>query len=69
VHGRGPSTVYIIHHDDFLLARFGDVEQNKLRLSFDKRFAFDLLQLVLPANLMQMSFGQDVMLGGKTKEK
>lgn len=63
VHAVTPSQVYIIHQDD-LLGEFGNVEQNKLLLSFDKVFAFDLLQSVLPARLMQMSFGVDVSLSG-----
>lgn len=61
VHAVAPSQVFIIHQDD-LLGEFGDVEQNKLLLSFNKAFAFDLVQMVLPARLLQMAFGVDVSL-------
>jgi hypothetical protein len=45
-----------------LLGEFGNVEQNKINLSFDQTFAINLLQSVLPARLMQMPFGVDVSL-------
>ena len=61
VHALTPSQVYIIHQDD-LLGEFGNVEQNKIKLSFDQTFAINLLQSVLPARLMQMPFGVDVSL-------
>ena len=67
VHAVTPSRVYIIHQDD-LLGEFGDVEQNKILLSFDKPFAFDLLQAVLPARLMQMPFGTDISLSDTQAE-
>jgi L-ascorbate metabolism protein UlaG (beta-lactamase superfamily) len=56
VHRVNPDDVFIIHHDD-LFGQFGDVEQNKIRLSFDKIFALKLQQRVLPAKLQQLSFG------------
>ena len=56
VHAVQASRTYIIHHDDFF-APFGTVEQSKLFPSFDKTSAFNLLQLVMPAKLMQPSFG------------
>ena len=59
VHAVKPAQVYIIHHDD-LIGEFGNVEQNKIVLSFDKITALELLQLVLPAQLEQLAFGVDV---------
>jgi L-ascorbate metabolism protein UlaG (beta-lactamase superfamily) len=56
VHSVNPEEVFIIHHDN-LFGSFGDVEQNKIRLSFDKTFALKLQQRVLPAKLQQLSFG------------
>lgn len=68
VHAVTPSRVYVVHQDD-LLGTFGEVEQNKLLLSFNKRFAFDLLQIVLPAQLLQMHFGTDISLGEARADK
>ncbi len=68
VHALAPSQVYIIHQDD-LLGEFGNVEQNKINLSFDQTFAINLLQSVLPARLMQMPFGVDVSLTDVPIEK
>ncbi len=52
----GAQAVVIIHHDN-LVGSFGDVEQSKILPSFDKTSALDLQQLVLPAQLLQPSFG------------
>ena len=52
----GADTVVIIHHDD-LLGAFGNVEQSRIIPSFDKTSALNLTQLVLPARLLQPSFG------------
>jgi L-ascorbate metabolism protein UlaG (beta-lactamase superfamily) len=59
VHTVKAREVLIIHHDD-LFGEFGDVEQNKIQLSFDEIFALDLQQLVLPAQLKQLKFGVPV---------
>ena len=56
VHAVQARRTYIIHHDDFF-APFGTVEQSKLFPSFDETSAFNLLQMVMPAKLMQPSFG------------
>jgi L-ascorbate metabolism protein UlaG (beta-lactamase superfamily) len=63
VHTVNPSRVYVIHQDN-LLGEFGDVEQSKILPSFNKRFAFDFLQMVLPAELLQMHFGDVISLEG-----
>jgi L-ascorbate metabolism protein UlaG (beta-lactamase superfamily) len=54
-----PNNVYIIHHDD-MFDRLGQVDQSKLMLSFDSTFAFELQQLVLPANLKQLRYGEAI---------
>ncbi len=59
VHSVQAHRAIIIHHDN-LFGEFGDVEQSKLVLSFDKSFAFSLAQLVLPARLEQLEFGVDI---------
>ncbi|MBT4519399.1 MAG: MBL fold metallo-hydrolase [Halieaceae bacterium] len=53
------SDVYSIHHDN-LFGQLGEVEQSKLLLEFDKMFAFELGQLVLPAKLLQLHYAQAV---------
>jgi L-ascorbate metabolism protein UlaG (beta-lactamase superfamily) len=55
--------VVIIHHDD-LFGKFGNVEQSKIMPSFDKTLALDLQQLVLPAQLLQPSFGVPIAING-----
>jgi L-ascorbate metabolism protein UlaG (beta-lactamase superfamily) len=55
--------VVIIHHDD-LFGKFGSVEQSKIIPSFDRILALDLQQLVLPAQLMQPSFGVPIAING-----
>ena len=64
VHAVNPKQVYIIHQDN-LIGEFGNVEQNKLIPSFNKEFADYLFQQVLPAQLMQMSFGVDIAMSGE----
>ena len=64
VHAVQAQRVYIIHHDD-LFATFGQVEQSKLLPSFDETSAFNLLQLVMPARLMQPSFGVPIAINDK----
>lgn len=64
VHSVNPDEVFIIHHDD-LFGQFGDVEQNKIRLSFDNIFALKLQQRVLPAKLQQLSFGTPIAVSKK----
>jgi L-ascorbate metabolism protein UlaG (beta-lactamase superfamily) len=54
-----PNNVYIIHHDD-MFDTLGKVDQSKLMLSFDSTFAFELQQLVLPANLKQLRYGEAI---------
>ena len=56
VHAVQARRVYIVHHDD-LFARFGQVEPSMFVPSFDQVSAFNLLQLVMLARLMQPSFG------------
>ena len=57
--------VVIIHHDD-LLGEFGSVEQSRILPSFDKTSALELQQLVLPARLLQPSFGVPIAISGAT---
>jgi hypothetical protein len=40
----------------------GKVDQSKLMLSFDSTFAFELRQLVLPANLKQLRYGEAILI-------
>lgn len=56
-----PENVYIIHHDD-MFDTLGNVDQSKLMLSFDSTFAFELQQLVLPANLKQLRYGEPIVV-------
>ena len=58
---RQPKRVYTIHHDD-LFGDLGQVEQNLVVPNFDKTQAFELGQQVLPAQLLQMRFGQPINL-------
>ncbi|MFK7733980.1 MAG: MBL fold metallo-hydrolase, partial [Pseudomonadales bacterium] len=61
-----PSTIVSIHHDD-LFGDFGNVEQNKLQLSFDETFAFSLQQMLQPVKLLQLPFGVDMTIEEKTQ--
>lgn len=56
-----PNNVYVIHHDD-MFDTLGKVDQSKLMLSFDSTLAFELRQLVLPANLKQLRYGEAILI-------
>ncbi len=55
------SKVYTVHHDN-LFGRLGEVEQSKLLVEFTPSFAFELGQLVLPAELQQLRYAEAVKL-------
>lgn len=53
--------VFLIHHEDFITAPFGEIRLMPT-LAMDDTFIFELEQLLLPARLYHLEFGQAVKL-------
>jgi len=63
-----PSTVYTVHHDN-LFGELGNVEQSPILPTFNKTSAFELSQLVLPAQLKQLRFAQAIEIKNTANRK
>lgn len=58
-----PKTVYTIHHDT-LFGPLGNVEQNPLIPEYDELRAFEMSQLIAPANFEQLRYAQTIEIAG-----
>ena len=63
-----PKTVYTIHHDT-LFGPLGNVEQNPLIPEYDEIRAFEMSQLISPANFEQLRFTQTIEITADTDNK
>lgn len=61
-----PDTVYTIHHDN-MFGPLGDIEQNILMLEYNELRAFELSQLILPAQFKQMRFAEPIEIKTKVR--
>ncbi len=63
-----PKTVYTIHHDT-LFGPLGNVEQNPLVAEYDEHQAFEMSQLISPADFMQLRYAQAIEIVSHKNEK